>query len=105
MTFAKRTALAGALLLAAGIVAPFPLAPAMAQGINIMPEAPGRSPEQIERDRKIEEAYKARLRTIPDAQAADPWGGMRNNAPKPAARPAPRPGNRDVDWGALNRKP
>ncbi len=85
----------------ATLIAP-PVAPAQAQGINLMPELRTKTPDEIERERRVEEAYKAKLRTIPDAQKADPWGTVRGEAPK-AAKPAGSAG-RDVDWGALNRK-
>lgn len=109
MTLVRQTALAGALLFAAGLVAAgfgstAPIAPAAAQGINLIPELQSKSPEERERERKAEEAYKAKLRSIPDQQAADPWGSVRGAA-KPAAKPAARAGHGDVDWGALNRKP
>ncbi len=105
MTLVPKTLLAGALILAAGVAFVPPVVPALAQGINLMPDVKTRTPEEIERDRKIEEAYKARLRAIPDAQATDPWGGMRGAPAKPAPKPAARANDRDVDWGALNRKP
>lgn len=104
MTRVPKTMLAGVVLLAGGLAVALPAAPVLAQGINLMPEVKHKTPEEIERDRKVEDAYKARLRTIPDAQATDPWGGMRAAPAKPAAKPAAR-ANRDVDWGALNRKP
>jgi hypothetical protein len=104
MTFVPKMTLAVAMILAAGLVVAPPIAPAVAQGINLMPDIQSKTPEERERERKIEEAYRARLRTIPDAQAADPWGGIRNEGAK-SAKPAARANNRDVDWGALNRKP
>jgi hypothetical protein len=85
------------------LIAP-PVAPAQAQAINLMPELRSKTPDEIERERRIEEAYKAKLRTIPDAQKAEPWGNVRGEAPK-QAKPSARAGNRDVDWGALGRKP
>jgi hypothetical protein len=104
MTRMSKTMLAGVLVVAGGLALAPPLTPALAQGINLMPEVRHKTPDEIERDRKVEEAYKAKLRSIPDAQATDPWGGMRAAPAKPAAKPAARP-NRDVDWSALNRKP
>lgn len=104
MTLARKTVLAGASILAAGVILAWPVAPALAQGVNIMPEVKTKTPEERERERRIEEAYKAKLRSIPDAQAADPWSGIRDGVAKPA-KPAARGAARDVDWGALNRKP
>jgi hypothetical protein len=35
------------------------------------------SPEQREKRRKTEEAYKSTIKSIPDAKPVDPWGNMR----------------------------
>jgi hypothetical protein len=35
------------------------------------------SPEQREKQRRTEEAYKSTIKTIPDAKPVDPWGNMR----------------------------
>ena len=68
-------------------------APARAQGeaphINLLPDQPSKTPEQIEADQVKEKAYKESLRKIPDAKASnDPWGSVRSDAPKaaPAAK-------------------
>lgn len=95
-------AVAGVAVLGLAMLIAPPVAPVQAQGINLMPELRSKTPDEIERERRIEEAYKAKLRTIPDAQKADPWGNVRGEAAKPA-KPSARAGNRDVDWGALNR--
>src|SRR6185437_1289884 len=70
-------------------------APAWAQGeaphINLLPDQPSKTPEQIEADQVKEKAYKESLRKIPDAKTSnDPWGGVRSDAPKaaPAAKTA-----------------
>jgi hypothetical protein len=62
--------------------------PAYAQSlpdINIIPEARGKTPEEIEQDKINEKAYKESLRKIPDAKvSSDPWGNVRGgDAPKP----------------------
>jgi hypothetical protein len=51
--------------------------------------------EQIEKQKAIEEAYKATLRKIPDAkQSNDPWGGVReaetSKTTQAKAKPAPK---------------
>jgi hypothetical protein len=69
------------------------MAPAYAQvpDINLIPETRSKTPEEIERDRQIERAYKDSLRKIPDAKGADdPWGAMRSSA-SPAASHAKKP--------------
>jgi hypothetical protein len=45
-----------------------------------------KSPEQVEKERAADKAYKDSLKKIPDAKApADPWGSARS-APAPAAK-------------------
>lgn len=64
--------------------------PAYAQmpNINLLADQPGKTEEQIEKEKAQEKAYKDTLKSIPDAKASnDPWGGMRSDAPKtPRAR-------------------
>lgn len=69
--------------------------PAYAQslGTNIIPDAPAKTPEQIERDQAIERDYKESLKKIPDGKAStDPWGNVRSVEPSraPAKAPAAR---------------
>lgn len=48
--------------------------------INLIPETRSKTPEERERDRQLERAYKDSLRKIPDAKASnDPWGAVRSN--------------------------
>ncbi len=65
-----------------------PLAmPAFAQApnINLIPELKSKTPEEREQDEIADKAYRESLRKIPDAKtAADPWGAVRSDAPKPA---------------------
>ena len=60
--------------------------------MNMMPEAPTKSPEEKEQDAIRDKAYKESLKKIPDAKASsDPWGTVRNNdAPKTAAPAKPK---------------
>jgi hypothetical protein len=52
-----------------------------------------KTPEQIEKQKATEEAYKATLKKMPDAKPADPWGNMRTvDTPKPTqAKPKTAP--------------
>ncbi len=72
--------------------------PAYAQmpDINLIPEMKSKTPEEIERDKQLDKAYKDSLRKIPDAKAAsDPWGGMRNSdSPATHGKPRGRASNR-----------
>jgi hypothetical protein len=57
--------------------------------INLLNDAPSKSPDEIEADKAKEKAYKESLRKIPEAKVSnDPWGGVRSDAPKaaPAAK-------------------
>ena len=75
----------------AGLMMPIAV-PALAQtpNINLIPELKSKSPEEREQDAIADKAYRESLRKIPNAKAdADPWGNVRNDAPKSAA-PAKR---------------
>jgi hypothetical protein len=69
--------------------------PAAAQGFgtNILPDAPTKTPEQIERDQAIERDYKETLKKIPDGKASnDPWGNVRGaEATRTPAKPKVAP--------------
>ena len=63
--------------------------PAYAQmqtpNINLIPEAPSKTPEEQERDEARDKAYKESLKKIPDAKTSnDPWGSVSSDAPKSA---------------------
>ena len=67
--------------------------PAFAQmpDINLIPELPSKTPEQIERDQQLEKAYKDSLRKIPDAKASnDPWGAVRSTEAPAAPHAKPK---------------
>lgn len=59
----------------------FLTAPAFGQslgGINWVPDAKSRTPEEIEQDAARDKAYRESIRKIPDAKASsDPWGNVR----------------------------
>lgn len=72
-------------------------APALAQSpnVNLMPELPSKTPEQIEQDKQLQRQYRESLRKIPDAKASnDPWGAVRStetSTAAPRAKPKARP--------------
>lgn len=89
---------------AAAMFAGATVKPAHAQsGVNLMPDNDITSEEKARR-KQVEDAYRAKLRAIPDAKDNDPWGGVRSPA-KPTAKATPAPAGRNVDWGALNGSP
>jgi hypothetical protein len=62
--------------------------PAYAQlpPINLMQDAPAKSPEQKAADEVRDKAYKESLKKIPDAKpSSDPWGAVRSDATKTSA--------------------
>ena len=67
-------------------------APAYAQkmpDINLIPEVKSKTPEEIERDKQLDKAYKDSLRKIPDAKGSnDPWGAVRSSETPAAHAPA-----------------
>lgn len=68
--------------------------PAFAQApqFNMLADGPGKTPEQIERQKILEKAYKESLRKIPDAAVVDdPWGGVRNTGQSKAASKSKQP--------------
>jgi len=72
-----------------------PAISAYAQNVNLLPQLPSKTPEEKEQDAIADKAYRESLRKIPDAKAsADPWGGVRNDAPKAApAKPRTKTGS------------
>jgi hypothetical protein len=66
--------------------------PASAQMMNLMPELKTMTPEEKEQDAIRQKAYRDSLRQIPDNKAnLDPWGNVRNDAPKAATPGAKQP--------------
>jgi hypothetical protein len=64
--------------------------PAYAQmpDVNIIPQERPKTPDEIERDRQLDKAYRDSLRKIPDAKAVnDPWGSVRSAETPAAATP------------------
>ena len=74
--------------------------PAYAQmpQLNLLQDAPSKTPEEKAAEAERDKAYKETLKKIPDNKASnDPWGGMRSDppkqqpvAPKAAATAAPK---------------
>lgn len=68
-------------ILVLALLLTFVAAPAFAQtlgtGIPLNQEKEV-SPEQREKQRKTEEAYKSTIKNIPAAKPVDPWGNMRS---------------------------
>jgi hypothetical protein len=81
-------AVAVAWLVAIGL----PTGPAHAQmpNVNLLADAPSKTPEQLEKEEADQKAYKESLKKIPDAKVSnDPWGTVRSgDTPKAAAAPA-----------------
>jgi hypothetical protein len=68
--------------------------PAYAQmpNINLMPEDPTKTMEQVEQEKARDKAYKDTLRAMPDAKASsDPWGGVRSDAKSAPAKSTTAP--------------
>jgi hypothetical protein len=66
--------------------------PAFAQipPVNLLQDnKPAKTPEEREAEAARDRAYQDSLKKIPDAKApSDPWGNVRTDAPKPAAKSA-----------------
>lgn len=64
--------------------------PAYAQmpQLNLLQDAPSKTPEERAAEAERDKAYKETLKKIPDTKASnDPWGGMRSDPPKQTAAP------------------
>ena len=63
--------------------------PAYAQGlppINLIQDAPAKTPEQKAAEEARDKAYRESLKKIPDAKpSSDPWGAVRSDATKTSA--------------------
>ena len=63
---------------------------AYAQGVNMLNDQ-RRSEADREKDRQIEENYRAEMKKIPDQKAAsDPWGSVRSSDTAQKSAPAAR---------------
>jgi hypothetical protein len=48
-------------------------------GIKLNNSGPQWTPEEQEKQQRIEDAYKRTMEKIPDQKKSDPWGGVRQN--------------------------
>ena len=67
---------------AAAVVALLPVGAAAQLPMSMAHDKPAPTPEQIEKQRALDKAYKAATEKIPEKNVADPWGGIR---PAPGA--------------------
>jgi hypothetical protein len=65
---------------------------AQSPNVNLIPDTPSKTPEDIEQEAARQKAYKESLRKIPDAKApSDPWGAVRTvETPKNPGPAKPR---------------
>jgi len=86
------------ILACAGAMLALTAAGASAQGVGISPDGQmSFSPfkqqdkrpltqDEVDKQRALDNAYKNATNKIPDQKSNDPWGGVRANAPAPAAK-------------------
>jgi hypothetical protein len=76
-------------------------AAAAAQGVGISPDGMSFSPfkqqdkrpltqDEVDKQRKLDEAYKSATNKIPDQKSNDPWVVVRPTAPAPAPKKKPQ---------------
>jgi hypothetical protein len=70
---------------------------AQSPNVNLIPDTPSKTPEEVEQEAARQKAYKESLRKIPDAKGpSDPWGAVRTvetpRNPGPA-KPRGKPGS------------
>ena len=85
----------GAVLFGAAVVlVASPAAAQVTPNINLLQDAPSKTPEEREQDALKDKAYRDSLKKIPDAKASDPWGAVRSTeAPKTPAKPKTKTGS------------
>jgi hypothetical protein len=82
---------------AAGAFLILTMAGAWAQGVSMdngmmgfspfkQTEKPKPTPEEMEKQQRLDDAYKAATNKIPDQKSNDPWGAVRATSPAPAAK-------------------
>jgi hypothetical protein len=73
-------------LIQAGAIIALLTGPAVAQ-IALSPfnerDKPKKTPEEIEKDKARDSAYRAAMQKIPEKKVADPWGNIRDTSPTP----------------------
>jgi Spy/CpxP family protein refolding chaperone len=55
------------------------------------PSKPKPTQEQIEKQQRLDDAYKAATNKIPDQKSNDPWAVVRPTGPAPAKKKTPTP--------------
>jgi len=80
----KKLVLAGMIVavLAGSAYAQNPLMPSF----SLQEEKKRRTPEEIARDKAIDDAYKSATKKIPEKQANDPWADVRSTPSAPAPK-------------------
>ena len=78
-------------LIVAGAIVAVPTGSAYAQNplmphFSIQDENKRRTPEEIARDKAIDDAYKSATKKIPEKQANDPWADVRSTPSAPAPK-------------------
>jgi hypothetical protein len=84
-------------LACAGAMLVLLMAAASAQAVNVSPNGMGFSPfkepdkkpmtqDEIDRQKRLDDAYKSATNKIPDQQSSDPWATVRPSGSAPAAK-------------------
>ena len=82
---------------AAGALVVLTAASASAQGVSMdngmmgfspfkQTEKPRPTQEEVEKQQRLDDAYKAATNKIPDQKSNDPWGVVRPTSPAPSAK-------------------
>jgi hypothetical protein len=85
----------------AGAVLVLLTAAAAAQAVGVSPDGVSFSPfkaqdkrpltqDEVDKQRKLDEAYKSATNKIPDQKSNDPWAVVRPTAPTPAPKKKPQ---------------
>jgi hypothetical protein len=60
-----------------------------APNLNLIPDTPSKTQDQIDAEEARDKAYRESLKKIPDAKvSSDPWGTVRTDSPKAATAKA-----------------
>jgi hypothetical protein len=49
-------------------------------GINLNTDRPSLAPEEQEKRKAVDDAYKSAIKKLPDKKESDPWGNLRSTA-------------------------
>jgi hypothetical protein len=83
-------------LVLAGAVIAVPMGGAFAQApimpkLSLQGDEKHLTPEEIEKKKQLDEAYKAATAKIPDKTVNDPWADVRPTSPAPAPKKTQKP--------------